>query len=181
MKNFYKKSQSGRSMVEMLGVLAIIGVLSVGGIAGYSKAMQKHKINKALEQISLIIAQVNTTFSGKGNYDGLTAYSAEIIKAAIGNEAAAADNSLYRGGFTLQGSGRSFSLELAGLGQEACIAITTANWGDSASGISEINVRGGNYGYAEYSRASLPVSLVATKEGCKCVQSDCRITWYFDN
>ena len=28
-------SQSGRSMVEMLGVLAIIGVLSIGGIAGY--------------------------------------------------------------------------------------------------------------------------------------------------
>ena len=31
--------QCGRSMIEMLGVLAIIAVLSVGGIAGYSKAM----------------------------------------------------------------------------------------------------------------------------------------------
>ena len=29
-----KKLESGRSMVEMLGVLAIIGVLSIGGIAG---------------------------------------------------------------------------------------------------------------------------------------------------
>ena len=29
------KLESGRSMVEMLGVLAIIGVLSIGGIAGY--------------------------------------------------------------------------------------------------------------------------------------------------
>ena len=34
MKTLYKSEQSGRSMVEMLGVLAIIGVLSVGGIAG---------------------------------------------------------------------------------------------------------------------------------------------------
>lgn len=41
-----KPNQSGRSMVEMLGVLAIIGVLSVGSIAGYSKAMQKYKMNK---------------------------------------------------------------------------------------------------------------------------------------
>lgn len=32
-------SSTGRSMIEMLGVLAIVGVLSVGGIAGYSKAM----------------------------------------------------------------------------------------------------------------------------------------------
>lgn len=47
--------QSGRSMVEMLGVLAIIGVLSVGAIAGYSKAMMKYKLNKQSEQLSTII------------------------------------------------------------------------------------------------------------------------------
>ena len=35
MKKFVESEQSGRSMVEMLGVLAIIGVLSVGGISGY--------------------------------------------------------------------------------------------------------------------------------------------------
>ena len=39
MRKFMNSEQSGRSMVEMLGVLAIIGVLSVGGISGYSKAM----------------------------------------------------------------------------------------------------------------------------------------------
>ena len=41
----FKKLESGRSMVEMLGVLAIIGVLSVGGIAGYSLGMRKHRAN----------------------------------------------------------------------------------------------------------------------------------------
>ena len=45
----------GRSMIEMLGVLAIIGVLSVGGIAGYSKAMEKYKINKTIEQFNYLI------------------------------------------------------------------------------------------------------------------------------
>ena len=45
----------GRSMIEMLGVLAIVGVLSVGGIAGYSKAMQKFKLNKALDEYSFMI------------------------------------------------------------------------------------------------------------------------------
>ena len=48
-------SQSGRSMIEMLGVLAIIAVLSVGGIAGYSKAMEKFKINKAVSEYSYLI------------------------------------------------------------------------------------------------------------------------------
>ena len=50
---------AGRSMVEMLGVLAIIGVLSVGAIAGYSKAMMKYKLNKQAEQISSILDYVN--------------------------------------------------------------------------------------------------------------------------
>ena len=46
---------AGRSMIEMLGVLAIVGVLSVGGIAGYSKAMEKFKIDKALDEYSFLI------------------------------------------------------------------------------------------------------------------------------
>ena len=45
----------GRSMIEMLGVLAIIGVLSVGGIAGYSKAMMKYKINKMTEEYTMLM------------------------------------------------------------------------------------------------------------------------------
>ena len=50
--------QSGRSMVEMLGVLAIIGVLSVGGIAGYSKAMMKYKLNKHAESFNMLLNDV---------------------------------------------------------------------------------------------------------------------------
>ena len=50
-----KNASTGRSMVEMLGVLAIIGVLSVGAIAGYSKAMMKYKLNKQSEQLTQIL------------------------------------------------------------------------------------------------------------------------------
>ena len=42
------KSEEGRSMVEMLGTLAIIGVLSVGSIAGYTYAMNKYYTNELL-------------------------------------------------------------------------------------------------------------------------------------
>ena len=48
----FKKSQSGRSMVEMLGVLAIIGVLSVGGIAGYTLSMRRHRANGVVDTVS---------------------------------------------------------------------------------------------------------------------------------
>ena len=66
-----KEEQNGRSMIEMLGVLAIIGVLSVGGIAGYSKAMMKYRINKAIEQITLIAGNARTFFGQQGDYTGI--------------------------------------------------------------------------------------------------------------
>ena len=47
---------TGRSMVEMLGVLAIIGVLSAGGLAGYNKAMTQHKLNKNAEEIGYLLS-----------------------------------------------------------------------------------------------------------------------------
>ncbi|MBQ8672065.1 MAG: hypothetical protein IJ525_06060 [Alphaproteobacteria bacterium] len=66
-----KNAQSGRSMIEMLGVLAIIGVLSVGGIAGYSKAMMKYRINKTIEQITLIAGNVRAFWGPQKNYIGV--------------------------------------------------------------------------------------------------------------
>ncbi|MBQ8672017.1 MAG: hypothetical protein IJ525_05820 [Alphaproteobacteria bacterium] len=64
-------TQSGRSMIEMLGVLAIIGVLSVGGIAGYSKAMMKYRINKSIEQITLIAGNIRAFWGPQKNYIGV--------------------------------------------------------------------------------------------------------------
>lgn len=59
MKQFQQKqSQSGRSMVEMLGVLAIIGVLSVGAIAGYRYAMNQYKANETINDVLIWAATV---------------------------------------------------------------------------------------------------------------------------
>ncbi len=38
MQKFFK-SELGRSMLEMLGVLALVGVLSIAAVAGYSYAL----------------------------------------------------------------------------------------------------------------------------------------------
>ena len=58
-------AQSGRSMIEMLGVLAIIGVLSVGGIMGYSKAMHRYRVNKTIEIMSKVFHNFDVITSTK--------------------------------------------------------------------------------------------------------------------
>ncbi|MBR6411578.1 MAG: hypothetical protein IKS41_00240 [Alphaproteobacteria bacterium] len=59
----WSSNESGRSMVEMLGVLAVIGVLTVGGLAGYNYAITKHRVNTILNEISLrwVVAEQQLT------------------------------------------------------------------------------------------------------------------------
>ena len=46
-------SPSGRSMIEMLGVLAIIGVLSITALVGFTYAMNKHRANETIYDVML--------------------------------------------------------------------------------------------------------------------------------
>ncbi|MBQ9738250.1 MAG: hypothetical protein IJV75_01900 [Alphaproteobacteria bacterium] len=55
--------ESGRSMVEMLGTLAIIGVLSVGAIAGYSYGMDKYRANQTINDVMLLGVDIITQLS----------------------------------------------------------------------------------------------------------------------
>lgn len=73
------KQETGRSMVEMLGVLAVIGVLSVGGISGYTLAMNKHRANSVAADLmkrAVVISaqrqlgQQNPNMDGFGNTVG---------------------------------------------------------------------------------------------------------------
>ena len=67
-----KTNETGRSMVEMLGVLAIVGVLSVGGVYGYGVAMKKHKANELLHQASMLAADVATRIATGKNLTNIT-------------------------------------------------------------------------------------------------------------
>ena len=52
MNKIFLQNESGRSMVEMLGVLAVMGILSIGGIAGFNYAMDKSKANDILDGVN---------------------------------------------------------------------------------------------------------------------------------
>ena len=152
MANFYKKSPStgnvvravekknqlGRSMIEMLGVLAIIGVLSVAGIAGYSKAMEKHKINKAVEQISMIVANVQMLFSNTNDFSGIgKAYSLGVFPSDMEKISETSAYNVF-GGTTdmwwtndIYDGGYNWGVNYYVNSHAACVALLSYNWGAS--------------------------------------------------
>ena len=145
--------ENGRSMVEMLGVLAIIGVLSVGGIAGYSKAMMRIRINKTVDQITQISQGIRTLFASQRNYNGLN-YTV-LNKAKIIPEEMWSEKEGYAGTYFLEnafgGEMRvytnpmsneylSFRLEYYGIPQEACIELATFDWNSSALGLGVLGI-----------------------------------------
>ena len=53
--------QSGRSLSEMLGVLAVIGVLTLMGVYGFSYAMEKWRENETFDRYSKVVAGARTS------------------------------------------------------------------------------------------------------------------------
>lgn len=206
MKKIYKNDQTGRSMVEMLGVLAIIGVLSVGGIAGYSKAMTKFKINKTMDQVSMLVANIRTLYSGQRDYTGLSTATA-ITFGIIPNEMYVDNANIinaFNGSVTLAvasgdaaagvGAGttanKSFQLTYNGLSQEACVSIATADWGTgAASGLIGMQISAADQGdtvavtHTTYNTAvatDLPVSISQAGTECNCAGSPtCSVAWRY--
>lgn len=191
MKTLYKSEQSGRSMVEMLGVLAIIGVLSVGGIAGYSKAMAKFKTSKALDQVSTTVANVRTLYSGQPNYSGLTtviaiqmgAIGAEMLSGQSPTSASTAYNA-FNGSVTISAttvSGRKnagFELVFSGLSKEACVQMASSDWG-SGSGSGLVSIQAGAAAAGTTEAGTLPLNLATAASGCNSKGDTNKVTWVY--
>jgi len=134
-------NENGRSMVEMLGVLAIIGVLSAGGLAGYSKAMFKHKLNTTMDQLTMLVTNIRTMYGTQDNYKDLSpaqAIQLGIIPAAMKNNSALVNpfkgvvNITTDQSNSTAPANTAFIVTYSGLPSEACIALATADWGSGA-------------------------------------------------
>ncbi len=186
-------------MIEMLGVLAIIGVLSVGGISGYSRAMAKYKLTKAQDQITMLLMNIRTAYATSPSYNGLTSNTAAEYAIAPGDmviEDANGDKTLagaFGGEVVVNSLGANnayFYITMRALAQESCRSLLTSDWG--ADGLVMIKA-GLDTGYAApadndipcvanvaggvFCTADLPVDLASAAQLCQSPGS--YITWYY--
>ncbi len=189
-----KTNETGRSMIEMLGVLAIIGVLSVGGIAGYSKAMNKFKTNKVADNVSMLVANTKTLYAQQNTYTGLDNENA-VAMGIVPDELVVKDSTGKYTGLTNSFNGpvtitvsdstakddsKAFIIEFDNLSKEACITLATNDWGSGySSGLIALQVNnaatkttGTGKNQKEESTNTLGTVYIGNA-GVKCTDTSC--------
>lgn len=195
--------QSGRSMVEMLGVLAIVGVLSIGGIAGYSKAMAKYKVNKTIDQVSMLITNIRIAYGNQNSYKDIS--NQKLVEyELVSNDITqgSTDGTFYNpyaGTITVtptdtsgtacnSGQCPAFSITYTNLDRQACAAIASSDWGGSASsGLLSMTVKAGDktakhdWTTANASDPSkrLPIDFNQAMTDCGTFSTQSSITWVY--
>lgn len=142
-----KYNEYGRSMVEMLGVLAIIGIISVGGLNILTQSFNRQKINQLLIDISNsaratkgISCQWDKGYQGKftqfvynnksypddWTYDKTQKEFTGPLNVKISYKSAETEDSGYV-------SLENFTIILKNYPEEACMEIATTNWGTTGN------------------------------------------------
>ena len=191
MKKIFNSEQSGRSMVEMLGVLAIIGVLSVGGISGYSKAMAKFKLTKAQDQLTMLLMNIRTAYATSPSYEGLSASNAVNYNLAPSDMITGSTLHNAFGGAVVVAAGgannTNFAITFNGLGKDTCASLASTDWG--TDGLVGINISGAKVdtpsftashdGSSDDAAKALPVSLPQAYTECSGSTATNSITWVY--
>ncbi len=160
------KYQTGRSMIEMLGVLAIVGILSAGGIAGYSMAMEKQKTNTLIERMHRIAMQGRTFYNGE--YTGISKQNL-INSGSLTNTDFQNPFGGNIGIFYLYDT--TFYVSATNLSTAACVQLLKTDWGNPGT-ITGFDFRDNNntlyqYGWGWGVDGGLPVSNESAVRICK--------------
>ena len=148
--------ESGRSMIEMLGVLAIMGVITVGAIGMISTAMRTQKRTAVNDEVIQITTGVRQLL---GEYDDFSNINNATIFGAIGMS----PKNPYGGTYELAvnpSNTRQFVLKITGLSQTDCQYFVAKAWSDSVGYMTSGGKTGGATGTCTSTDGNNTVTII---------------------
>lgn len=121
------RQESGRSMIEMIGVLAIMAIITAGAYALISMAMNTEKRNRVGDDVTAIVSGVKQLL---GEYDDFSGINNSTIFGAI----SMSNKNPYGGNYELAvdtTNPRQFIVRINGLSKTVCEGLKTKAWIDS--------------------------------------------------
>jgi len=136
------RQESGRSMIEMIGVLAIMAIITAGAFALISTAFNTQKRGRVTDDVANIVSGVRSLL---GEYDDFSNIDNSTIFGAIG----VSNKNPYGGTYELAvnpSNSRQFIISIKGLSKAECDGLVTKAWNDSVryneSGHKESGAKG---------------------------------------
>ena len=136
----YSKSESGRSMVEMVGVLSVMGMITAGAFALLRSGQASQKISRADDDVANIIGNIRTLFAENEDYSNLPSAS-DLDKGTTLLDAMSLTTTTPFGSSTTysvtrnSGDPNGFVVLLRGLSDKDCTVLANRAW-DGAWGAS---------------------------------------------
>ena len=189
-----KSNQSGRSMMEMLGVLAIVGILTTTGISLYAKALHRRKIGNTIDQFVELSTNIRNAYMHRRNYSGLslkknilekggkTADTRRLVPDNMWSSDGKDVKNFMGGQINFEGdeTKKIFYVDFRGLDKEGCTKVASSDWGKG----TWVCVGGSGSPTPYKIGESLPgncaeiqLSVGKANTNCSCTSNSCWVSW----
>ena len=129
-----KKQESGRSMIEMVGVLAVMGLITAGAFVLITSAMSSQKMSRVDDDVSAIVAGTRLLYNTQANFNGLNNEATGLLGFSGSNP--------YGGNYYLSSADTTTTTEtnarfyvyVGGLSKSQCNALKGRSWPGGSKG-----------------------------------------------
>lgn len=135
------KNEQGRSMIEMLGVLAIIGVLTAGGFSLVTKVSNTHKVNVAISELTDLARKARVIARDySGSVGDMTsylyarnAYPEDMEYDTTGTKFIGGDDVEFKVYYNGDSGSILYVIEAKNVNMEMCMQMAIGNYGSKAT------------------------------------------------
>ncbi|MDR1026529.1 MAG: type II secretion system GspH family protein [Lactobacillus sp.] len=188
-----RNNQFGRTMIEVLAVLAILGMVSATILQAIGRTFDKTKVSRICQQIVELQKNVNSRYAVDGTYKYMTVD--DLVKERIiptdmigargeiyhAYKSAVEINTADAGGHN--GEDKAFRVVFKKIPRHVCMELLAINWqANNTTDLISITVGAKTYYWpdgnaARVSNDTLPLDMI--KAGPLCTGDNMEIEWVF--
>lgn len=144
------KNENGRSALEILSILAIAAFLTLGAVAGFSKAIKRYKAGKIIDQVSVLSDNIRNFYAQKISYEEATTAAVmenaglrpqdlkvdgakNMLKNPFGGKVLVTSGQIGYGISGIKNDKKAFLIKYTGLPREACVTLASYDWNSQVS------------------------------------------------
>ncbi len=139
-----RQPESGRSMLEIIGVLAIMAIMSAGAFVMIRNAMATQRRNTVMDDFSKIVTGVRTLFADHDDLSELKDKGADVMVAMSIDSDGPYAGSVYEVNInTNDSTNQTFVVTIKNLPTKDCVVLSQKSWQNSVSPYKNSNCNTG--------------------------------------